>query len=237
VIRKLLQLGVSCLAKYRYRQEPPEKQLQEIILNRLQPDHTVLDAGCGSIARVALRGKCRMVVGVDADEGIGDNPGVDLLVTADLSRLPFRDKAFDIVMSYEVVEHLTNPAACFLELHRVCKDGAIVVLATVNKLHYENFVVALTPYSFHEWYIKKVLGDKGVSYPTSNRANTPGRLRRMMERAGFTTIAVQCIDSGPIYLSWLTPLYAMGVVYHRLVNRFDKLSCFRGDIIGIFCRG
>ena len=177
-----------------------------------------------------------MVVGVDADQQISGNPGVDVFVLADLGRLPFRDRTFDLVMSWMVVEHLDNPQACFAEFGRVCKDGALVVVATPNLLHYGILVTALTPHGFHKWFIRHILQDQGESFPTRYRANTPRKLAKMMESEGFTTVEVRCIDWGPTYLEWLTPAYAVGMIYHRVVNRFDKLSSFRPTIVGIFRR-
>ena len=175
-----------------------------------------------------------LVVGDDVDERISNTPGVDSLVIADLSKLPFRDKTFDVVMSLMVVEHLDDPQACFAEFGLVCKNGVLVVLATPHLLHYGPLMTALTPFGFHKWFRRHVLGSRGESFSTRYRANTPRKLAKMMKCAGFTTVEVRLIDSEPAYLSWLNSLYAAGLVYHRLVNRFDKLSCFRATIIGVF---
>lgn len=202
----------------------------------VRPHHLVLDAGCGTITRAALRGSCRMVVGVDADERISGNPKLDVLLRGDLGRLPFQDKSFDAVMSWMVVEHLDNPQACFAEFARICKDGALIVLATPNLLHYENLVTALTPFGLHNWFMRHIFREQDESFPTRYRANTPMKLVKMMESEGFTTVEMRCIDSGPSYLDWLTPGYAVGLIYHRMVNRFDKLSSLRNIMIGIFRR-
>lgn len=202
----------------------------------MRPHHVVLDAGCGTMSRAAVRGSCRTAVGVDADERISSNPGVDTLVRGALSRLPFRDNTFDLVISWMVVEHLDKPQACFTEFRRVCKDDALVVLVTPNLLHYTNLMVALTPFWFHELFIRHTAGRPVVSFTTRYRANTPKKLAKMMEREGFTTVEVRCIDVVPPYLDWLTPLYAAGLIYHRAVNRFQKLFSFRNIIIGVFRR-
>ena len=236
LLRRLLKLGVPTLAKFICKQVVPEKQFEGIIRSFLLPQHAVLDAGCGIRTVAAVRGCCRMVVGVDTDERSCSNPGVDMLVLADLDRLPFRENTFNVVMSHMVVEHLDNPQACFDEFGRVCKDGALVVILTPNLLHYICLITALTPYGFHKWFIRHALGVEGESHPTRYRANTPRKLVKMMESAGFTTLEVRCIDSRPAYLHWLTPLFAAGVVYHRLVTRFEKLSCFRSIMIGVFRR-
>ena len=45
--RKIMKLGIPTLENFRCRQEPLEKQFENIILKYLRPNHIVLDAGCG----------------------------------------------------------------------------------------------------------------------------------------------------------------------------------------------
>jgi len=220
--------------KLQRQQATPNEQFEEIIHRFLCPYHSVLDAGCGRRARVVMRGRVSMVVGVDVSEQISSNLGIDVAVRADLSRLPFRNNTFDVIVSWMVVEHLDNPQACFAEFGRVCKDGGLVVLATPSLLHYAPLMTALTPFSLHEWCRRHVLGWKNKTSPTRYGANTPKKLVKMMQSEGFIAVEVRCIDPGLTYLVWLTPLYAAGLLYHRLVNRFEKLSSFRAIIIAAF---
>jgi SAM-dependent methyltransferase len=62
-------------------------------------------------------------------------------VLADACRMPFRDKAFDFVIAFHVLEHVPNPAAFLTELQRVGKAGYI---ETPNAL-FERLV----PYDVH----------------------------------------------------------------------------------------
>lgn len=234
MLRKLLKLGVPTLKKLLCQQVPVHAQYEEIILGFLQPHHTVLDAGCGNLSRVPVVGKVATAVGIDADERISSNPGVDMLVRGDMRRLPFRDKSFDVVMSWMVVEHLDDPKACFTELRRIVRDDALVVITTPNLLHYANVLVSLMPYWLHEWFLRRIDRGHADSFPTVFKANTPNKLRQMMESARFTTVEVRCIDEGPEYCHWLTPLYAIGLIYHCLVSRFQKLSPLRPIMIGVF---
>jgi ubiquinone/menaquinone biosynthesis C-methylase UbiE len=144
-IRKLMKLGLPAMEKLRTRQPPLEKQFESIILAKIQPHHLVLDAGCGITTYAAVRGKCRMVIGVDADTRIIRNRHIDAIIHADLYNLPFPDRSFDIVMSWTVLEHIDNPQLCFKELARVCKPGGLMVHTTPNALHYANFLIKATP--------------------------------------------------------------------------------------------
>jgi ubiquinone/menaquinone biosynthesis C-methylase UbiE len=234
-IRRLLSLGVPTLAKLRC-QPSPQDQFEQIVRKCIRPYHIVLDAGCGRRANIELKGNCRMLVGTDIDAQIAENTGIDAAVRADLGKLPFRDKTFDIVISWWVIEHLDAPQNCFREFARVCKDEAIVIHGTPNILHYAMLFAASTPFWFHDWFRRFILGDKHGSYPTKYKANTPKRMESMMKEAGFTSVEVHCIDSGPGYFRWFTPLYAIGLIYHRLVSCLNVFASFRDSIIGIFCR-
>ena len=133
-----------------------------------------------------------------------------------------------------VVEHLDKPQQVFAEFSRVCRPGGLVVLATPNLLHYATLITALTSFGFQRWFLQHVLGGRCQCFPTRYRANTPKKLAKVMEGAGFTTVEVRCVDDGPAYLDWLTPAYAAGLIYHRLVTSAKIFSSFRRVLIGAF---
>lgn len=61
-------------------------------------------------------------VGVDVAAG----PGVDRV--ADACDLPFDDKAFDLVVSTEMLEHCERPWLAVAEMHRVLVPGGVLLL-------------------------------------------------------------------------------------------------------------
>lgn len=107
-------------------------------------DRVVLDAGCGSgYGAELLAVVARNVVGVDYDpEAIAANRAKYTYRTnltfslADVADLSFPDESFDLIVSFEVYEHLEVPQSeQFLDhLHRVCRTGGCVLLSTPNRL-------------------------------------------------------------------------------------------------------
>ncbi len=68
-------------------------------------------------------------------------------VLCSCSFLPFKDKAFDFVTSYYLLEHLADPSGFFLELKRVSKHGYVQCPSWLNELLYGE--------SVHYWTIHK----------------------------------------------------------------------------------
>jgi SAM-dependent methyltransferase len=233
-IRKLMQLGIAAVDKFRCNQQPLDVQYNDMVRAFLFPRRLLLDAGCGPWSRVAALGKCRMVIGVDSDKSIRGNLGTDAVVIGDLSQLPFSSHTFDLVVTSWVIEHLDNPQTCFLEFNRILEDGGHCVILTPNLLHYGAFVPRLTPHWFHKWFARTVLRLSYNLYPTPYKANTPKRLVHLMETAGFEAVEIKLLDHGPIYLNWFAPAYATAMIYHRMLNRFGRLSPLRYAILAAF---
>ena len=67
-------------------------------------------------------------------------PSTDVVAVGE--RLPFRDGAFDAVLSLHVLEHVKNPFVCAKELARVLKPGGTLYAVTP-------YVVSVHGYPFH----------------------------------------------------------------------------------------
>ena len=91
-----------------------------------------LDAGAGSgVAGEALRMRGAHVVAADREFDMSSH-GARPAVTADVTALPFRDRAFDIVVAAFVVNHLPDPVAGLTELRRVTRPRGAVLASTFS---------------------------------------------------------------------------------------------------------
>ena len=95
-----------------------------------------IDAGCGEahmVGHLHARGVLGDIVAVDVNNDYlayakGKYPYYDFLA-ADLIRLPFADRTFDYVISTEVFEHLDDPISAIMELRRIGKKEAYLIIS------------------------------------------------------------------------------------------------------------
>jgi SAM-dependent methyltransferase len=115
---------------------------------------SVLDAGCGSgygANFLACKG-AKYVLGVDiSPEAIAyarehyhrDNLEYQVM---DVTNLELDDKTFDVVVAFEVIEHLQNQEKFLAEIARVLRDGGLFIISTPNR---EIYRLGLEPNPFH----------------------------------------------------------------------------------------
>jgi len=119
------------------------------LATRLAPGRRVLDAACGEgygSAMLAAAG-AGSVVGVDIDEQTVAHArsryGLDMRV-GDVAELPFADGEFDLVVSFETIEHVADPEAAIGEFARVLAPAGLLLVSTPNPREY------LVENPFHE---------------------------------------------------------------------------------------
>jgi methionine biosynthesis protein MetW len=108
-----------------------------IASNMLKGGGTLLDAGCGQGDLYDLiKIKYAEIYGVDIDLKAlkrAKTKGYST-VKGDLNKetLPFRNSSFDAVVCLDVIEHLIDPRYLLKEVHRVLKEGGILIISTPN---------------------------------------------------------------------------------------------------------
>ena len=102
----------------------------------------VLDAGCGTGYGAAELSRAAKVVGVDASAEAVDHAhanfsraGVHFL-RAVCESLPFADGSFDLVVAFEVIEHLARWQDFLAEARRVLRPAGLLLVSTPNKAYY-----------------------------------------------------------------------------------------------------
>ncbi|MDD1505870.1 glycosyltransferase, partial [Lysinibacillus sp. CNPSo 3705] len=130
----------------------------------LLKNKVVLDAACGEgYGSEILSTQARQVYGMDIDEKsithakktyIKSN--LDFIVGS-IEELPFEDDFFDIIVSFETIEHVDeNLQSKFLkEIKRVLKKDGLLIISTPNKKVYSDYRNYSNPFHIKEFYMEE----------------------------------------------------------------------------------
>jgi ubiquinone/menaquinone biosynthesis C-methylase UbiE len=124
--------------------------------SRLCRGRRVLDLGCGTAyGSDELASLAHRVTAVDIDPGalrhaasLYSKRNLEF-TAADAGSLPFRNASFDLVVAFEVIEHLENWREMLEEIRRVLAPGGQLIVSTPNKLYYAESRRNTGPNPFH----------------------------------------------------------------------------------------
>lgn len=92
------------------------------------------------------------------------------VVGTDAESLPFTAQSFDVVISSDVLEHLTRPYQHLAEVHRILTPGGNYLIKTPNRRPAELYYRARDLYDYHIWHPSMF---------------APGELKRTLGATGF----------------------------------------------------
>ena len=108
----------------------------------------VLDLGCGTgYGTAELHGAGATVVGIDRIAPDPANRAGALFARADLRGLPLQERSFDLVVSFQVIEHLEDPTAYLDAIAQLMRPDGLAILTTPNLLLSDG----VNPYHVHEY--------------------------------------------------------------------------------------
>ena len=111
-----------------------------------------LDAGCGIGHITAGYRNDYRIVGIDEQlSALQCCPkiGGGKYIQASLYSLPFKDGTFELVLFLDAIEHLRKPVSALKELARVMKNGAKILICTMN---YENPLWFVLEHTWHRFF-------------------------------------------------------------------------------------
>lgn len=152
----------------------------------------ILEAGCGSLERVRFPDDAH-VIGIDLEAiRLDNNDGIDEGIVGDVETYDLPAESFDAVVCWYVFEHLRNPLAALVRFARAARPGGVIVLAFPNLASPKGLITKWTPFRFHVFFRRTVLGRKNAGtpghgpYPTTLPfAMTPPTLFKVAAAAGL----------------------------------------------------
>lgn len=113
---------------------------------------TLLDCGCGDgylTMKAAGIIKATNIYGLDIDSEVvkkARKRGIKAYKSDVSQRFPFKENFFDVVFSYQVLEHLRDADNFVKETYRVLKPGSYAVISTENLASLHNIFALLLGY-------------------------------------------------------------------------------------------
>jgi SAM-dependent methyltransferase len=125
----------------------------------------VLEAGCGSATHVNFTRPVD-AVGIDiSQKQLDNNTFCRQKIKADLQTYPLPPGEFDVVLCWDVLEHLATPMKALHNMFQSTKKGGVVIVALPNVLSLKGLFTKATPYWFHKM-MYRTLGYKKLPFPT-----------------------------------------------------------------------
>lgn len=182
----------------RYGQADWDEQVANLqsLVDRFSADREpvrVLEAGCGEFpSPLGLDGRAH-IVGIDVSpQQLERNEWADEKILGDITTHDFAAAGFDVIVCWDVLEHLPNPEAALERFVSAVRPGGLVVIKVPNVLSGKGLITKLSPHWFHVLVYKHVFGypNPGVGdrppFRTFLRlAIAPRALRRFAERQGM----------------------------------------------------
>jgi ubiquinone/menaquinone biosynthesis C-methylase UbiE len=200
-----------------------------------------LDLGCGrSIlprwrkeVETRLVTMCRQIVGIDYDfDSIKSNQGISAKVRGNVTQLPFKNDAFDLITANMVVEHLDTPRDQFLEISRIMKPKGLFLFHTPNVFGYGVLMARVVP----NWLKNKLIylleeREERDVFETYYRANSEKRIHKLARACGFEVVKIEMLVSDACFAS-IPPLFVPELIWIRMLMT-KPLRSLRTNIITI----
>jgi ubiquinone/menaquinone biosynthesis C-methylase UbiE len=154
-------------------------------------------------------------------EGNGHSPNV-VLSQADAHALPFVSGVFDIVISCETIEHLTDSYLALREMARVCRVGGLLYLTTPNYLNLMGL------YLIYDRVLRKDRRSPAAQ-PIDRRWWFP-QVRTLVQRAGWNILKTD----GTVHqlpFPGRNPLRLLSLEHNRKVRRLFSPLAFHYFIL------
>ena len=216
----------------------------------LDADTTVLNVGCGYAPQsIAYQGSYKHMVGIDIT--------FDRLVTSldlrkrypmrhyeplcgNVEQLPFATNSFDRAIAIDIIEHVRNPKQLCLEIHRVLKPQA-QVLISFPAMH-DKYTGAIS------WFARTILRRKSVGtfhdksdewHPDAhNQEFSVQEWLRLVESCGFRTMqTVASTLFPPLHLYGVPRFWFKSDFIHRIDQFFCRqafLAPYGQALLGVF---
>lgn len=194
---------------YRIWQENYQNDKISLIVKHCKnlDNKAILDLGCGMGGlSISLVKKGYNVVALDLNKDYckitklrGHRYGIDMKMVNSLGEfMPFKNESFDIVLCFDVLEHVKNPWLVLREIHRVLKLGGKVFVNVINRYafkdpHYHLKLINWVPRKVAEFYLKRLIKIEKSNYIDNQKLSemhyfTYRNFTELISRLGYEVV-------------------------------------------------
>lgn len=164
----------------------------------------MLEAGGGSRSYLDLGPVAvESITTVDIDPAqLERNTYASTRILADLEEVEL-DGTYDLVVAYDVFEHLRRPDRALERLLPALASGGLLVVGSPVERSFSGMVTKATPHAFHLWVYRHVFGDREAGTPGHGPFRTwfhplarPDRLATHLVEQGLEPVFASVYESG-----------------------------------------
>lgn len=224
-------------------------ELAELVARVASPHRPfrVLEAGAGAKSNFAFP-EPHEITGIDVSTGqLEHNERLTHVIVGDIQTYRFAPE-FDLVVCWNVLEHVPDPAAAIDHLIDALAPEGLLVIASPNLWSLKGLVTRFTPHPVHVWFHRRVMGRAHAGHDHVGpfrtflrRAMTPDALTEHARRRGLRVVHVEAFEGSQ--LNRLRERYGATGTAFSLMSRASRVAT-RGaadlthsDYIAVFQRG
>lgn len=172
-----------------------KRSLEEIVDNLLnrKKEMKILEAGCGSMSHFQYK-QGSYLVGVDiSQEQLDKNTILNEKILGDLEGDVLPPDSFDLIVCWDVLEHLPRPTLALKNFAHTARKGGLVLIASPNVFTLRGLITKVAPHWFKVWYYRKIVGLQNAGTPGNypfesfhRFAMSPPAIRRFAKKNGMS---------------------------------------------------
>jgi 2-polyprenyl-6-hydroxyphenyl methylase/3-demethylubiquinone-9 3-methyltransferase len=219
-------LSARIPSRYEYH---PADQFADAIRPRLRPGIAILDVGSGRRPAIdpAARPAGSRYVGLDISASelsrAADDAYTETVVADVSTALPQLDRRFDLLVSWQVLEHVASTERALANMHRYLRPGGALVAVLSGRFAVYGVVNRLVPDRLARWSLRTFLGRDPASVYTAHYDRCDHRgLTELL--ASWRTAQVTPIYQGGAYLNFAKPVRAAYLSYESWAVRSGRTN-------------
>jgi SAM-dependent methyltransferase len=206
--------------------EPMQAELFRRIQPLLVPDVSILDVGAGRYPTLAPPDRpagCRYVgLDIESRELAAASPGAyDEDVVADVTEPLGRDEEFDVIVSWQVLEHVSPLPAAFENLRAALRPGGTMLAQLTGSNAAFALGGRLLPPKARVWLATRLLGhDPQEKFETRYDRSSYRELNRLL--GAWSEVEIVPFYRGAPYFRFSRPLQRAYLAYESAIERHRR---------------